>query len=596
MHKVTIVGSLDYLEATIETLHNLNILHIQDHTKNEHADIGKPLAKASHYSALLLRIRSIIGRFSIEKQHVIQKETTLIEKKLTDIEHQLEKTDSTIKELQTQLTKQQTLLGELTKLQGLEIPLEAFSDYTTLTYFVGWIKDTEKLKHTLTGDYELYIGEKTIALFTETSKQEETQTVLRELAFSPITPIKGLTGSVTKNIEQTQLNIKKLEQELQESTQQQKQTVQKESTFLLGSELYLSKEIEKAEAPLRFATTERAFYINGWVPENTTKQAERDLLKISPHLYIHFEEPTHEEHIPVKLANKSAVKPFEFFMNLYTLPTYHEMDPTFLVFITFPLLFGFMLGDMGYGLVTLVLFTILRKTMPQAKAFFTILIWASIGTIFFGALFGEFFGLEEIGHYEIPHILSRAHDMMTLLFLAVAIGVIHLDLGLIMGFINDKKHHGFFKAFCGKFGWIFLQGAAALLGLSYTHTLTLSPLIGYAVLATAIAMIVYGEGIRGAVELPSIFSNILSYGRLMAIGLSSVMLAIVINESAFELFHKGIGGIIAGILILIIGHTINIGLGLMGSFLHSLRLHYVEFFTKFFHGGGKKYNPFGSVE
>ena len=106
-------------------------------------------------------------------------------------------------------------------------------------------------------------------------------------------------------------------------------------------------------------------------------------------------------------------------------------------------------------------------------------------------------------------------------------------------------------------------------------------------------MLYKGEGIRGLIEIPSIFSNTLSYARLMAIGLSSVVLALIINDSAEQFFHKGGFLVLIGVLILVIGHVINIMLGLLGSFLHSLRLHYVEFFTKFFHGGAKKYQPFG---
>jgi len=296
----------------------------------------------------------------------------------------------------------------------------------------------------------------------------------------------------------------------------------------------------------------------------------------------------------VKLKNPGPVRPFEFFMDLYTMPTYRELDPTFLVFLTFPLLFGFMLGDFGYGLVTLVLFIALKKKMPKAKNFFNILIFASIATIFFGLLFGEFFGFEEIGHFKLPHIISRSHQVTELLYLAVAVGVIHINIGLIAGFYNELKSHGFMAALYAKGGWIVLQIGVALLALSYLKIIALPIYTGIIFFVLSLLMLLKGEGIRGLIELPGIFSNILSYARLMAIGLSSVKLAEVINESATEMFHGGGFLILTGILLLLVGHIVNIGLGLLGSFLHSLRLHYVEFFTKFFHGGAKKFKPFGA--
>jgi len=107
-------------------------------------------------------------------------------------------------------------------------------------------------------------------------------------------------------------------------------------------------------------------------------------------------------------------------------------------------------------------------------------------------------------------------------------------------------------------------------------------------------MIYKGEGAKGLIEIPALFSHMLSYARLMAVGLASVILAAVINDLAGEMFAAGIAGIIGGVLLLAVGHSVNIGLGLISPFLHSLRLHYVEFFTKFYHGGGIRYIPFGA--
>jgi len=203
------------------------------------------------------------------------------------------------------------------------------------------------------------------------------------------------------------------------------------------------------------------------------------------------------------------------------------------------------------------------------------------------------FGLEEIFGFNLPHLLSRAHEVTTLLYISVGIGVIHVNIGLIIGFINEMRVHGLSKAIFEKGSWFVLQVGVALLALANFGVINLSPIVGYGFLLLAVIMLLKGEGIKGIIELPSIFTNILSYARLMAIGLSSVSLALLINESAAGLFHKGGFSILMGILLLIVGHVFNIVLGLFGSFLHSLRLHYVEFFGKFFQGGAEKYKPFG---
>ena len=229
--------------------------------------------------------------------------------------------------------------------------------------------------------------------------------------------------------------------------------------------------------------------------------------------------------------------------------------------------------------------------MQSAENFFNILMLSSLVTIIFGFLFGELFG------FEFMHpVISRGHDMVALMIIAVAIGVVHVNLGIVIGFINELKHHGIVHAIYAKASWIVLEIGLVMAALSYLKLISVSLMFGAAFLAVSVIMLFKGEGVRGLLELPSIFTNIMSYIRLMAIGVSSVILALIINSSAKASFHKGGIFILAGALILIVGHVVNILLGWLGSFLHSLRLHYVEFFSKFFAGGGKKYQPFGSKD
>ncbi|MCK4968284.1 MAG: V-type ATP synthase subunit I, partial [Candidatus Aenigmarchaeota archaeon] len=291
---------------------------------------------------------------------------------------------------------------------------------------------------------------------------------------------------------------------------------------------------------------------------------------------------------PTELENPKGVKPFEFFMGLYSLPKYTEVDPTFFMFLTFPLFFGFMLGDLGYGILTFIIFWVIRSKInsKELKPVLSVMMFASFMTAVFGYIFGEFFGAEHIFGYEMHPIFHRLHDPVGLFTMSIIIGVVHVNMGLIIGFYNEFKSHGIKAALLEKASWMILQLGA----LAYV---TINSSVGGVVIIASIIMLAMGEGVKGILELPSILTNILSYARLMAVGLASAILALVVNEMAGSAFSAGTFGIIMGAIILVAGHTIAILLGMLSPFIHSMRLHYVEFFLKFYQGGGKEYKPFG---
>lgn len=605
MSSVLIAGPKNVQDDIIKELHDLKVLHIVDYSKSEHADIGTPLESASRLSESLVKVRSLISSLNVKREGTkfeVRRGMLEIDSNVKKITSQLNSNLEEIKRIDGIISKNEALRQELEILKDVDINLESLTNYKSIVYFTGFVKSEKSLDSIkaelskLTKNFMIVdsaVSSKNfMALFVDAKHKESASSVLQKNSFSQTTfsNIGGLKGTALLNLKKLESEVKNLQKQKEEALSNMAKLSAEYRDFLLASELFLAEQLEKAEAPLKFAATPSSFLIKGWIPSDELHKSIDRLNKAGKgKIMVEFEPAKNHSKAPVKFKHPKGIKPFEFFIDLYNMPTYSEIDPTFFIFLTFPIFFGIMLGDVGYGLLSLIVFFILRRLMPKAKGFFNILILASAVSVIFGLIFAEFFGLE----FMHP-LVSREHEMFKLLYIVLAIGVIHVNIGLVVGFINVYKNHGLMMAIYEKASWIVLELGVSMLALSLMNLISISWWIGAAFLAAAVLMIFKGEGVKGIMELPSIFTNILSYARLMAIGLSSVILAVIINDSAKEFFHQGGIFVLVGVLILIVGHVINIMLGLLGSFLHSLRLHYVEFFSKFFTGGGKKYQPFGA--
>ncbi len=611
MSKVLVAAPKTFMENTIRDLHAMKAVHILEHKRDE-IDTGTSLAAAEKLSELLLIARSLGAHLNINFTASSKQPQTLpeAEKLLIQLQKEVTQRIEKIKQADEQLKSLNQTENELKTVSGLGLDLDLLSGYKNITAIIGTIKNPDTIKKelsTITDRFDIYQNENTIAIFIETEKRQEAMETLGKTGFSEIniSNIIGLKGTVNSNLNRVKQEKEKLRTETSMLNSDLAKISERSKKNLISAENLLSEELEKAEAPLKFAATNNIFLITGWIPSTSFYALKNRLEKAtSGKLFIKEEEFGHDEKVPVKLKNPSFAKPFEFLTNLRGLPLYNEVDPTFWMFLSFPIFFGFMLGDIGYGIFTLALALFLRSKLEKGKGLMTMIAISAVSSIIFGFVFGEFFGEETLMGMEIPHLINRVHDMQNLLLLSIAFGVVHVNIGLATGFYNELRNHGFKEAILEKFSWLLIQlGAPFILSLlkivKIPENIQQLSMIS---LAVGIIMLAIGElkiGAPGAfkaiVESVTIFSNILSYARLMAVGLASVQLALIVNEFAKEAFHQGGFSIVIGLAILIIGHAINLVLGLLGSFLHSLRLEYVEFFTKFFKGGAEPYKPFGEA-
>ncbi len=333
--------------------------------------------------------------------------------------------------------------------------------------------------------------------------------------------------------------------------------------------------------------------------------------------------PSHEEmeEAPVAISNKTLVRPFEFIYLLQRRPKYGTLDPTFLVAIFFPILFGFMLGDVGYGLALIGLVLVARRMLKKRDAmggffelFSSVMLISGISTTIFGIVYWEFFGDLafklvgwDVGHvvwvwghtsgggvwgWPVERIAHHNPDMFSMLLLIVmAIGVLHMSAALVIGLINGvrekNRKHTIEKAGYLMFIWGLVIVFGTMWGLKGIKDIGL--IVGALTSVGGVVLAAVGGGFGGAIESALTFGNILSYARLYGIGLASVILAEVANQlgGKFTGILIPVGVIVAALL-----HTLNLMLGILSPSIQSLRLNLVEAFTKFYEEADVEYDPF----
>ena len=390
---------------------------------------------------------------------------------------------------------------------------------------------------------------------------------------------------------------------------------------------YYRMRADKYQVLNGISQSRKAFFINGFVPAPYAGELERKLTG-DYDVIVEISDPAEEDEVPVVLKNGVLADPMETVVESYSLPGKGEIDPSKIMAVFYYVFFGMMLSDAGYGLLIVLgtgyVLMKVKNLKPEMKKMMKLFFYCGISTVFWGIMFGSFFGdavsVIATTFFNRPDIrfaplwFEPVNEPMRLLVFAFALGIIHLFTGLFIKMYELLKAGQVADAIYDVVFWLMLVGGGivylltmemitGMLGLSFT----LSPAVGTVSAVVAIVglvgIVLTGgresrnwfkrllKGAYAAYGVTSYLSDVLSYSRLLALGLATGVIAQVFNKMG-SMLGGAWYGILIFILVFLIGHVLNLGINVLGAYVHTNRLQFVEFFGKFYEGGGKKFEPF----
>ena len=591
------------------------------------ADVSRLEADLSRVSVAL----DAIGRYDTGKKPLIHTRKEIrrnefvryMDETKTATERNVDKAVQAAKSIadaQSEINRLRTVIAGLKPWENLDVPLE-MSETEFACMVLGTVSAKTNMSQAVTkvsaeapSAVVLEISadqqQKYLALISLKEEREKAMEALREYNFSPITLSDG-KGKPAELVTAYENQITELEGKI------------KENEDILGGLAPVRKDIEylydslmmrrdRARIVGDMLSTETVFYFDGWLPKRSREKVEALLRDYK--FYYEITEPDPDEEVPILLHNNGVVTAFEGITGMYSLPSRHDVDPTALLAPFYFLFFGLMLSDAAYGIILSVgCAIVLKKYKLEGTMYrmFKMFFYCGISTFMWGALFGGWFGdfftvaaRTMFGvDFTIPAIwFNPLEEPMTLLIFSLILGGIHIFVGMgVQAYMYIRDGHPLDALFDIGLWYLLLIGLV-LFGFGGTLG-SAFPVVGkYMAIVGAVGILLTGGrkkkgigkitgGLGSLYGITSYLSDVLSYSRLLALGLATGVVAQVVNTLG-SLAGGGIVGSIVLIVVFLAGTVFNIAINALGAFVHSCRLQYVEFFGKFYTGGGREFRPF----
>ncbi|KAB1197431.1 MULTISPECIES: V-type ATP synthase subunit I [Haloferax] len=708
MSKVSVTGSKGIMPEVIEAVHELRLLDVTEYDGSWQEEFGfetgTPIEGAESASDKLVTVRSLKSILGVDdsdagRQRIVPDDA--LGEPLEEIRAKVNELDDRRSELENKLNALDDEIDAMKPFVDLGIDLDLLSGYDSLQVVVGQGKLEPVQRAVVDAEdidtYEVFSGERTHAVFARPTADASETALVDALVGSDFATfeIPDAQGSPEDHVRDLEQEKREVESKLNTVESELHDLKVEEGEFLLAAEERLAIDVQKTEAPLSFATTENAFVAEGWIPTGQYNEFASELKDIvgervdieeleraefSHDGHDHASEEVTEtggtaaatdggmvtmgnDEPPVVQSNSGAVKPFEVLVQAVNRPNYYELDPTIILFLTFPAFFGFMIGDFGYGLLYTAIGYFLYSNFESNafKSMGGVTIAAGVFTTLFGILYGEIFGLHLITDYFWVGVVGLEHApiekglspataewALGWLTVSVVIGILHLNVGYIFDFYDKSQLHGVKEAVLEAGSWILMLNGLwiwiwspalgdippeflfttfasdGVIPLGFTGFPAIVGWAGLGAFFVGLAFLAMAEPIE-VVEFINVLSNVLSYTRIAAVLLAKAGMAFTVNLLFFGayshhgefhfmlnygpehviaeygaeaimfpgLMHSGAAGLVGGLLVLVLGHGLVLALGVTSAGLQAVRLEYVEFFGKFFEGGGREYEPFG---